>query len=121
MFSAERLLYDIETKEHVQRIVRGIDGDCDPDRCLRDVVEGVEERTFAALETTRESHRRVYWQPTLFDRTLFSAWKEAGAHSIRPKAHAMVEDLLRQFEYELDPSLRRELDRILAAARRSLG
>ncbi|MBC8458690.1 MAG: trimethylamine methyltransferase family protein [Deltaproteobacteria bacterium] len=78
VFSAEQLIYDLEIKDHVQRLVEGIDGDCDPERCLQDVIEGVQQKTFAGLETTLQNYRHVYWHPRLFNRQFFSR----GKHSI---------------------------------------
>ena len=117
VFSAEQLLYDLEIKDHVQRLVEGIDGDCDPERCLQDVMEGVQQKTFVGLETTLHSYRHVYWHPKLFNRQFFSAWEGEGARTIRQQAHAMIRELLSQYEYELEGELKSELDKILAKAK----
>jgi len=117
VFSAEQLLFDLDIKDHVQRLVKGIDGDCDPERCLKDVVEGIQQKTFAGLETTLHSYRHVYWQPKLFSRQFFSAWEGEGALTIRQQAHSMIRELLSQYEYELEGELKNELDKILAKAK----
>jgi trimethylamine:corrinoid methyltransferase-like protein len=120
VFSAEQLIYDLEIRDHVERMVRGIDGDCDPERCVRDVEAGIQQKSFVALETTVNAYRDFYWHPKLFDRQFFSAWEGEGAVTNRQKAHAMVRELLGQYEYELEPELQRELDKILAKAKAEL-
>ena len=116
VFSAEQLLYGLEIRDHVQRLVEGIDGDCDPERCLQDVMAGVQQKTFVGLETTLQNYRQVYWHPKLFNRQFFSAWEGKGERTIRQQAHAMIRELLSQYEYELEGELRTELDKILAKA-----
>lgn len=117
VFSPEQLLYDVEIKDHVQRLVRGIDGDCVPERCLKDVMEGVRQKTFVGLDTTLNAYRRVYWHPDLFERQFLAAWEGEGAKTIRQKTHAMIRELLSRHEYELEPEMRSELDKTLARAR----
>lgn len=120
VFSSEQLLYDIEIKDHVQRIVEGIDGDCDPEKCLSDVREGLERRNFVAIDTTLEEYRNVYWFPKLFERQFLAAWQGEGSVTIRERAHQMIRELLSKHDYELESELRSELDEILARARRDL-
>jgi len=117
IFSAEQLIYDLEIRDHVQRLVQGIDGDCDPERCLKDVIDGIQHKSFITLDSTLESYKQFYWHPKLFDRQFFSAWEGEGAKSNRQKAHTMIQELLSQYEYELDPELQSELDKILARAK----
>jgi|GEM_PF-430659 len=120
VFSPEQCLYDVEIKDHVQRIVQGIDGHCDPERCLRDVREALKERGFVALDTTLEEYRSVYWFPKLFERQFLAAWQGEGSVTIRERAHEMIRELLDKHDYELESELRSELDRILARARAEL-
>jgi len=117
VFSAEQLLYDLEIKDHVQRLIEGLDGNCDPERCLKDVMDGIQQKTFVGLDTTLNNYRNFYWHPKLFERQFFSAWEGEGAQTIRQKAHAMIRELLSQHEYELEGELRNELDKILAKAK----
>jgi trimethylamine:corrinoid methyltransferase-like protein len=120
VFSPEQLLYDIEMKDHVQRLVKGIDGDCDPERCLKDAMESVQQKSFVGLNTTLDAYREVYWHPSLFERQFLAGWEGEGAKTIRQRTHAMIRELLSEHEYELEPELRRELDKILAKARAEL-
>ncbi len=117
IFSAEQLIYDLEIRDHVQRLIQGIDGDCDPQRCLNDVIQGIEQKSFVALDTTLESYKDIYWHPKLFNRQFFPAWEGEGAKSNRQKAKAMIKELMSKYEYELDPKLQSEIDKILARAK----
>lgn len=117
VFSAEQLIYDLEIRDHVQRLIQGVCGDCDPQRCVNDILEGIEYKSFVSLENTLHNYRQFYWHPRLFDRQFFSAWEGEGAKSNKQKAHAMIRELLSQYEFELDPDLRKELDKILAKAK----
>jgi trimethylamine:corrinoid methyltransferase-like protein len=117
VFSPEQLLYDIEIRDHAQRIAKGIDGDCDPGRCLEDVMESIQQKSFVGLDTTVNTYRDVYWHPRLFERQFLAGWDGEGAKTIREKAHAMILELLNEYEYELETELRRELDQILAKAK----
>jgi trimethylamine--corrinoid protein Co-methyltransferase len=120
VFSAEQLIYDLEIRDHIQRLVQGLDCDCDPERCLNDVIQGIEQKSFIALDTTLENYRQVYWHPKLFDRQFFSAWEGEGAKSNRQKAHTMIQELLNKHEYELETKLQNEIDKILARAKSEL-
>jgi len=121
VFSAEQLLYDLEIKEHVERLVQGMEAACDPERCLADVLEAMEAGVHAALEATREAYRDVYWQPGFFERRSLSAWQADGCPSIRQQVHAEIRRLVAQHDYALEPDVQREIDKVLARARAQLG
>lgn len=120
VFSAEQLIYDLEIRDHVQRLVKGLDTDCDPDRCINDVQNAIDGRSFVALETTLENYRQFYWHPKIFDRQFLSAWEGQGARSNREKAHALIKELINKHEYILDPQTLGELDKIVAKAKSEL-
>lgn len=120
VFSAEQLIYDLEIRDHVQRLIKGLDTDCDPDRCLDDVQKASDSRSFIALETTLKNYRQFYWHPKIFDRQFLSAWQGQGAKSNREKAHAMIKELIHKHEYTLDSQTLAELDKIVAKAKSEL-
>ena len=120
VFSPEQLLYDLEIKEHVQRLVAGIDDECDPERCLRDVIEGLEQKSFVGLESTLAGYREFYWHPKLFERQFLGAWEKEGARTIRERTRTRVKELLNQYDYELASDLQRELDKLLDRAKAEL-
>ena len=121
VFSAEQLLYDLEIKDHVQRLIDGMDGECDPGRCAEEVAAALEEGTFAGLSSTASAYRDLYWHPRLFGRQFLGAWQRDGGKSIRAQAHAMIRDLIARHDFHLEPALQSELDRILSRARADLG
>lgn len=120
VFSAEQLLYDLEIKEHVERLVRGMDGACDPERCLADVVESTGSEAFAGLESTRAAYRDVYWHPRLFERRSLAAWQAEGCPCIRERVHAEVRELIGRHDYALERDIQKAIDEILADAKAAL-
>ncbi len=119
VFSPEQLLYDLEIKDHVERLIRGLDAACDPDRCLDEVVETLQERSFAGLESTARTCRH-FWRPQLFERSFLSTWLNGGRPTSRARARLLIRDLLSRHDYELDREVQRELDGILSRARAEL-
>jgi trimethylamine:corrinoid methyltransferase-like protein len=95
-------------------------GECDPERCLAEVLEATGGSTFAGLDSTRDNWREVYWQPRFFERRSLAAWRAAGRSSIRGHVHDEVRRLIGQHEYALDAGTQAELDRILAVAKQAL-
>ena len=120
-FSAEQLIYDLEIRDHIQRLVSGLDGSCQPERCLRDVAEAVEQKGFVGLDSTVSAHRDVYWYPSLFERDSLPIWQGGNRATNRERAHAKVRELLTQHEFEPEPKLKAELNRVLEKAKRALG
>lgn len=120
VFSPEQLVYDLEIKAHVERLVRGMHGDCDLDRCLRDVAAGIQRGGFVGLETTVNAYPDQYWHPELFERDFLSSWHGRGAQTIRDRARAMVRTLVGRHDYHLEPDCQKALDQILDRARLAL-
>ena len=120
VFSAEQLVIDCEIKDHVERMVAGLETECDPESCESDVLEGV-ERGFMGLDSTVEHYRSAYWYPRLFERRLLGPWQEAGSPDIREQARQEVRRLLSTYDYALAPEVQREVDRIYARAEAELG
>jgi trimethylamine:corrinoid methyltransferase-like protein len=115
-FSAEQLLYDLEVKDHCERLVQGLDPACDPERCLAEVQAGLEAGGFAALDATLDGYRDLYWHPRLFDRDFVGAWQARGAPTARARAQEMVAQLTAGHDFELDSGLQDALDAILESA-----
>ena len=70
---------------------------------------------------TATHFRKELWFPRLLDRQFYQAWHDAGAKSTEERAREMKEDILRKHTAE-PPSreISKELNRILAAARKEL-
>jgi trimethylamine:corrinoid methyltransferase-like protein len=120
VFSTEQLLYDLEIRDHVQRLVEGLDGAIDPEECVATVLEGVQVGTFAGLDDTLACYRSVYWRPTLFAREFVGGWLAKGARDPREKVHAEIAACIARHQYRLEEDLQREIDRVLAEARAAL-
>jgi trimethylamine:corrinoid methyltransferase-like protein len=120
VFSAEQLLYDLEIKDHAQRIAGGMKGDCDPGRCLTDVKEAIYQGTFLGLDSTLDSFRKYFWDPKLFERNSLSSWKTQGGRGIRDRSREMVRKLIRQHEFGLDRDVQRQVDKVLDRAKNEL-
>ncbi|MHC4592661.1 MAG: trimethylamine methyltransferase family protein [Planctomycetota bacterium] len=119
VFSAEQLLYDLEIKDHVEELVRGPYGGCDPDRCLGAVVEGLEQGSFMALHATAEASRQ-FWRPMLFERGFLGGWLAGGAETTRARTHERIRQLVSAHDYRLEADLQQALDGVLARAKRDL-
>ncbi len=120
VFSAEQLVYDVEIRDHVHRMVAGMGGECDPDRCVASITEALRQGNFAALDDTLGRYRDVYWHPALFERGFLAKWQAGGEVTIRQKAQQLIRELLGKYDWELEPELQRALDGILARARSDL-
>jgi len=120
VFSAEQLLYDLETRDHVARLVRGLDFGQWAADAAEAIKEGVEAGSFAGLQRTLECYREVYWHPQLFDRDFVNAWQARGSATIRERTHARIAELIAAHEYRLEEPLERELGRIVPRAQTEL-
>jgi len=119
IFSAEQLIYDLEIKDHVERLLRGFDSTCDVDDCVAEVAEALEHGSFAALDATSSEYRDVYWRPSLFERDFVNAWKQRGEPRARKRAHQMARDLVASHDYQLNDDLQQGIDGVLADAKRA--
>jgi trimethylamine:corrinoid methyltransferase-like protein len=119
VFSPEQLVIDCEMRDHVQRLIAGIDGDCDPSAVAAEVATGIQEG-FLGLESTVGSYRDLFWMPRLFERRTLGGWMAAGSPDFREHAKEMVREAAGRHQYELEPELRRKLDDIYARAQRDL-
>jgi len=124
VFSAEQAVVDLEIRDHVQRLISGIDIDCDPEACLAEVASGLADG-FLGLDSTVAAYQQVYWRPRLFWRGMVAEWLRARRQreedvDLHLRAKEMVRQQLKQWDYELEPDLRREVERIYDRAEREL-
>jgi len=115
VFSAEQLMIDCEMRDHVARLIRGIDPECDPVAAAAEAALGVKEG-FLGLDTTAMLARQVYWAPRLFERRALAGWERAGQPSLRRQAKDMAHEQLKRFNYELESELLRKIEAIYARA-----
>ena len=119
IFSPAQAVLDLEMRDQVQQLITGLDVDCDPAASVTEVAAGLADG-FLSLDSTAAQYATRYWRPRLFHRGLLQEWQTAGAPDLRSRANDMVRQQLRQHEFELGEGLRREVDRIYAAAERAL-
>ena len=119
VFSPMQLLVDLEMKDHVERLVHGLDTGCDPKACLEDVRAGLESG-FMGLDRTLDLYRDLYWHPRLFERRFLGPWKGDSCLSLERRAREMVRDLVARHNYEPRAAVRAEVQRIYQRAEREL-
>ncbi len=77
--------------------------------------------TFIDTLHTAQHFRMEMWFPTLLDRQYYQAWLDGGAESTEDRCRRRKEDILATHEPEpVSTELDRDLDEIVAAARREL-
>ena len=120
VFSPEQAVIDLEIRDHVQRLVAGADGDCDPEACLAEVAAGLRQGGFLGLDSTAELYQQTYWRPRLFWRGMVNEWQAAQAPNLSARAKEMVRRRLQLHDFAPEPEVRREVERIYAKAERKL-
>ncbi len=119
VFSAEQLLFDCELLDYGRRLAAGADVSLDPASCLEEIGDGL-GRGFLASDATLDQYRRLYWLPRFLERRSLPAWLEAGSSDLRRRIHQLARERIAGHDYQLEPTLARELERIYARAERDL-
>ncbi len=119
--SLAMLVMQHELIGYVERVLRGFE--VDDETLGLDVIRSVgRDGTFLAEEHTVRHFRKELWFPQLLDRQFWSPWVETGAETLLDRCIALKDKVLREHEpVPLDADVRREVDRIVTAARRELG
>lgn len=121
IFSPEQFLYDIELRDAIQRMVEGMQGDLDPERCFRDVEEALEEGAFLGVSTTYDSFKSLYWEPKLYNRQFIEDWRRDRSTSEQNGINEQIKELVDKHRFELPMDQKREVDRILNIAKKTVG
>jgi trimethylamine--corrinoid protein Co-methyltransferase len=118
--SLAMLVMQHELISYVERVLRGFE--VDDETLGLDVIRSVgRDGTFLAEAHTVRHFRKELWFPRLLDRQFWLPWVEAGAETLLDRCIALKDKVLREHEpVPLDADTRREVDRIVAAARREL-
>ena len=119
VFSAEQLLVDMEIKDHVERLLWGLEMADEDYDWVEQVRQGVKD-SFMAIDSTLDHYRSVYWHPELFDRGFLASHGPGGRLQLAQRARSMVRELVAKHAYELDAIRRREFERIWDRARQEL-
>ena len=115
------LLMDHELMDYVKRIARGFD--VSSDTLATDVIHTVGPAgNFLSEPHTVENFRRQLWLPAdVWTRQSWDVWQTGGGESMAERLRRQVVHILASHEVEpLDPDLIKEIDKIVAYARRDL-
>lgn len=124
VFSPTQAMIDLEMNEAQWKFHRGIE--VDEESCAIDLIDELafcERQTYLESEHTLKHFRRLGWYPQLFDRTYCDHTRPASAGDERllQKADRRWRELVdAQPTLDVEPGFARELDRIVAAARKEL-
>ena len=118
--SLDMLVWQNEIIRYVESTLREID--FSKDAFGIDVIaEAGPGGTYIDKMHTAEHFRRELWFPQFLDRDYYQAWLNGGALATEERVHRRKEELLASHEIEtICDDTARELDRILASARRNL-
>ena len=116
--SLEQLIVDNEMAAYIKRVLRGFE--VNEDTLALDVIRKVGiGGNFLGEVHTRRHFRQELWLPTAFDRWRWDEWWANGAKSMADWARERKAQILAEHHPPaLPPDLARELDDIVAAARR---
>lgn len=119
-FSLPQLVIDDEMIGFVKRALRGLQ--IDDETCAYEVVERVGiGGNFLLDEHTLTNWRQEFWLPSLSDRDNWEKWLDSGGSTMLDRAIARQEQILRTHTLDwLDEAMQRELDAIVAAAKREI-
>lgn len=120
IYSAEQLVYDLDIRDHVQKMVDGLSVSTDRERCLEEIRQGIAQGSFAGLDTTLESHKGLYWHPALFERAFLGGWRAKGERTIRQDARALISESLKKHSFHLSDADQKAIDSILEKAQKAL-
>ncbi len=119
--SLDMLVMQHELIGYVERFMRGINFD-EEGLGLDVIAEVGPGGTFMDQEHTALHFRKELWFPRLLDRRFYDAWLQDGAKTMAQRCREEKERLLREHQPEpLPDDLEKEIERILAAARREVG
>jgi trimethylamine--corrinoid protein Co-methyltransferase len=119
--SLDMLVMQHELIGYVERVMRGIDFD-EEGLGLDVIAEVGPGGTFMDQEHTALHFRKELWFPRLLDRQFYDAWLQGGAKTMAQRCREEKERLLKEHQPEpLPDDLRKEIEGILAAARKEVG
>jgi len=111
VFSPEQFLIDCDIRDHVQRLINGLQFGDQSYNWVQQVEMGV-DGSFMTLDSTLDHYRDVYWYPQLFERGPLAAQQQKGRLRLHNDAKALLRERLARYDYELDSHKRTEIYRI---------
>ena len=120
IFSPEQLLIDIETRDWVQRAVRGQHlGEDEAADWMAEIKAGI-TRSFFGLDSTLDYHKLHTWYPRRFERAAIGPWLRAGQPLASERLRDEVRSLIGAHDYELDADRREQIEEIYLSAQQAL-
>ena len=117
VYSPEQLVCDCEMVRFLQQLVEH--RRFDVERIMVDEIGKVEPGgSFIADELTLARFREEYRDPGFFDRSPVNHWLSHGSMTIEERAHEMVEQRIKDHEFELADGQQSKIDRIYDRASR---
>jgi len=119
VFSSIQLAIDLEIKNHVERLVNGLDTRMQLENLTERVAAGL-SRGFMSSEETLNEYRHLYWLPDLFERRFLASWQAAGEPDILEIARAVVDKAVSGYTYRPPDDVLRDIAKVYARAEREL-
>jgi trimethylamine--corrinoid protein Co-methyltransferase len=118
--SLEQLVADDEVAGYVKRLLKGFK--VEDDTVALDVIKRVGVGgSFLSQRHTMTHIRSEFWLPKIFNRLSWEVWKSKGSPAKLEEIRDSIGKILSKHEPErLDPSVEREIDRIVEEASKSL-
>lgn len=121
VFSPEQLVIDLEIRDWVQRLVRGVNAESErPEEWVEMIRRGVEAGSFLASDWTLDHYREIYWLPKLLDRAALGSWLRNPADRIRDRAKQMARERMVESAFRLPEPRSSQLEEIYEEAQRKL-
>jgi trimethylamine--corrinoid protein Co-methyltransferase len=118
LFSPEQLVIDCEIVAYVKRFIEGYDSGLQMN--IEDIREMSMRGNFLEHESTLNHYRDTYWIPKLFEHTMLRQWFEMDEPDLRSRIQAIVHEMIRKHDFQLDESKRRQLNEIYEHAKAKL-
>ena len=119
VFSPLQLVIDCEIARYLTRMARGLEFTRDQiERSMQSITSCVAKGQYLTHRSTLMDHKRIYWNPSLFDYSLLRTSK-ADADIIE-KAKEICTRRIREHEYQLEEKKRRKLRGIYKEAAKNL-
>ncbi len=120
IFSPAQFIIDMEIGRYVQRILDGMKWGGSAEEIAKAVAEGIAEGNFLTHPTTLES-LPDFFDSQLFRRDNVGRWRAAGEPTVEQLALARAREAIENYQYQIEETVQKELDRIFENACKSLG
>ena len=116
-YSGEQVVIAKEIVQYIKNLIKS--REFSDERLMVDEIAAVGAgQSFIGRKSTLDLFRTEYWQPELFGHTNLGQWQEMSSRSLWDYANAKVKKLIKEHDYQIDPEIKKELDRILETAKK---